>query len=44
VSVPTVRRWRRRYHDKGVDGMLKDATRPSRIKPLSAETIASVLE
>jgi len=44
VGVPTVRRWRRRYHDKGVDGLLKDATRPSRIKPLSAETIAKVVD
>jgi len=33
-SVLTVRRWRRRYVDKGVDGLLKDATRPSRRKPL----------
>ena len=24
----TVRRWRRRYAAKGVDGLLKDATRP----------------
>src|SRR5437899_11965054 len=27
-SVLTVRRWRRRYASKGVDGLLKDATRP----------------
>ena len=27
-SVLTVRRWRRRYAAKGVDGLLKDATRP----------------
>ena len=33
-SVLTVRRWRRRYIAKGVDGLLKDATRPSRRKPL----------
>ena len=26
-SVLTVRRWRRRYASKGVDGLLKDATR-----------------
>jgi transposase len=43
VSVLTVRRWRRRYRDKGVDGLLKDATRPPRKKPLSAETIAEVV-
>ena len=27
-SVRPVRRWRRRYAAKGVDGLLKDATRP----------------
>jgi transposase len=43
VSVLTVRRWRRRYRDRGVEGLLKDATRPSRKKPLSAETIAKVV-
>ena len=42
-SVLTVRRWRRRYVDKGVDGLLKDATRPSRRKPLSAEKIKQVV-
>ena len=33
-SLLTVRRWRRRYVAKRVDGLLKDATRPSRVKPL----------
>jgi len=42
-SVLTVRRWRRRYEAKGVDGLLKDATRPPRRKPLSAETINRVV-
>lgn len=42
-SVLTVRRWRRRYRDKGVDGLLKDATRPPRRKPLSAETVKNVV-
>lgn len=32
-SLLTVRRWRQRYVAKGVDGLLKDATRPSRVKP-----------
>jgi hypothetical protein len=32
-SVLTVRRWRRRYAPKGVDGLLKDATRPMRRAP-----------
>ena len=42
-SLLTVRRWRRRYMAKGVDGLLKDATRPSRVKPLTAEKIRQVV-
>ena len=42
-SVLTVRRWRRRYMGKGVDGLLKDATRPSRVKPLTPEKIKQVV-
>lgn len=42
-SVLTVRRWRRRYEAKGVDGLLKDATRPPRRKPLTAEQIKQVV-
>jgi transposase len=42
-SMLTVRRWRRRYMIKGVDGLLKDATRPSRVKPLSPEKIKQVV-
>jgi len=42
-SLLTVRRWRRRYAVKGVDGLLKDATRPSRVKPLSPEKIKHVV-
>ena len=41
-SLLTVRRWRRRY--VGVDGLLKDATRPSRRKPLTAEKIKQVVD
>src|SRR6201987_2690922 len=33
-SVLPVGRWRRRYMAQGADGLLKDATRPSRVKPL----------
>ena len=36
----TVRRWRRRYMAKGVDGLLKDATRPARVKPLSVKPLS----
>jgi transposase len=42
-SVLTVRRWRRRFAAKGVDGLLKDATRPSRVKPLTPEKIKQVV-
>jgi transposase len=42
-SLLTVRRWRRRYVAKGMDGLLKDATRPSRVKPLTAEKIKQVV-
>jgi transposase len=42
-SLPTVRRWRRRYMAKGVDGLLKDATRPSRVKPLTPEKVKQVV-
>ena len=43
-SVLTVRRWRRRYAVAGVNGLLKDATRPPRRKPLSAEQIKRVVD
>ena len=42
-SVLAVRRWRRRYMAKGVDGLLKDATRPSRVKPLPPEKIKQIV-
>jgi transposase len=42
-SLLTVRRWRRRYVAAGVEGLLKDATRPSRVKPLSPEVIERVV-
>ena len=43
-SLLTVRRWRRRYVAKGVDGLLKDATRRSRVKPLTPEKIKQVVD
>jgi len=42
-SVLTVRRWRRRYAAKGVDGLLRDATRPPGRKPLTARKIKHVV-
>ena len=44
MSVLTVRRWRRRYRDMGVEGLLKDGSRPPRRKPLSAAAINKVVD
>jgi hypothetical protein len=38
-SLLTVRHWRRRYAAAGMDGLLKDATRPSRVQPLNPKVI-----
>jgi transposase len=43
-SVLTVRRWRRRYAKAGVEGLLKDATRPPGRKPLTPEMVKGVVE
>ena len=43
-SALTVRRWRRRFLAQGVDGLLRDATRPPGRKPLSPEMIRQVVE
>ena len=40
----SVRRWRRRYAVAGVDGLLKDATRPPGRQPLPTETIKRVVD
>jgi transposase len=44
MAAPTIRRWRRRYATHGVDGLLKDATRPPGRKPLSARKIKQVVQ
>src|SRR2546426_4281996 len=36
---PTIWRWQSRFMAEGVDGLLHDATRPGRQKPLPAGTI-----
>jgi transposase len=43
TSTLTVRRWRRRYVQAGVEALLKDATRPPGRKPLTAAVIQRVL-
>src|SRR5438270_9447622 len=40
---PTIWRWQARFMAEGVDGLLHDATRPSRVPPLPAATIERVV-
>jgi len=42
-SKPCVWRWQKRFGDVGVDGLLRDKTRPPGRKPLPAELKAKVL-
>src|SRR6476620_6986308 len=42
-SKPCVWRWQERYVAEGVEGLLRDKTRPSRKKPLTAELKLKVL-
>ena len=37
LSKPSVWRWQERYIEAGVDGLLRDKTRPSRVPPLPIE-------
>src|SRR5271156_4368206 len=43
-AKPTIWRWQARFMAEGVDGLLHDATRPGRKKPLPAATIERVVE
>ena len=43
VSRPAVWRWQRRYAEEGVDGLLRDKTRPPGKPPVPAATVAQVL-
>jgi transposase len=43
VSKPAVWRWRERFMREGVDGLLRDKTRPSRIPRLGAEATERVV-
>ena len=42
-SKPCVWRWQERFMSEGVDGLLRDKTRPSRIPPLGAEVAERVV-
>ena len=44
VSKPTIRRWRTRYVEAGVDGLCRDKTRPPGKPPLAAEVVMRVIE
>ena len=43
VSRPAVWRWQQRYGEEGVDGLLRDKTRPPGIPPHPLRTVAEVL-
>jgi hypothetical protein len=43
LSKPSVWRWQQRYIEAGVDGLLRDKTRPSRIPRLADEKVAEVV-
>lgn len=43
VSRPAAWRWQRRYAETGVEGLLRDKTRPPGTPPYSTETVAEVL-
>jgi transposase len=43
LSRPAVWRWQRRFAEEGVDGLLRDKTRPPGKPPLPAATVAKVL-
>jgi transposase len=42
-SKTCVWRWQERFIEEGFDGLLRDKTRPSRIKPLGAEAAERVV-
>ena len=42
-SKTCVWRWQERFAEEGVDGLLRDKTRPSRVKPLGQEVIDKVV-
>jgi transposase len=44
MSKVTVARWQERYLAKGIAGLRRDASRPGRLKPLSADTIERVVQ
>ena len=43
LSKPSVWRWQERYLEAGVDGLLHDKTRPSRVPALAASKVSEVI-
>jgi hypothetical protein len=44
VSKPTIRRWRTRYVEAGVDGLCREKTRPPGKAPLGSTTVLAASE
>ena len=44
VSRPTILLWRKRFEQAGIDGLLRDASRPGRRKKMSAEKVAGIVD
>ncbi len=44
TTYPTITRWRQRYEDKGLAGLLKDASRPGRKPRISEAQVEDVIE
>ena len=44
TTCPTITRWRRRYAEKGVEGLRKDAPRAGRKRLISDEQVREVVE
>ena len=42
-AKPTIWRWQRRFREAGVDGLLRDATRPGRKPPLAPATVERIV-
>jgi transposase len=44
ISRPTILLWRKRFEQAGVEGLLRDGSRPGRRKKMSAERVATIVE
>jgi putative transposase len=44
ISRPTILLWRKRFEQAGVEGLLRDGSRPGRRKKMSAERVVTIVE